>query len=76
MRSRPTSFRLPVRCRHEHRQLHLDYRRRRLRGVYVRGKYRDLILAMTVIRPLDAVLEPTKAAVLAKKDEVETACVH
>lgn len=35
-----------------------------LRDVYVRGKYRDVILPMTVIRRLDAVLEPTKAAVL------------
>jgi len=30
----------------------------------VRGKYRDVILPMTVIRRLDAVLEPTKQAVL------------
>ena len=30
-----------------------------LRDVYVRGKYRDVILPMTVIRRLDAVLEPT-----------------
>ena len=35
-----------------------------LRDVYVRGKYRDVILPMTVIRRLDAVLEPTKKAVL------------
>ena len=42
-----------------------------LRGVYVRGKYRDIILPMTVIRRLDAVLEPTKAAVLAKKAELD-----
>ena len=35
-----------------------------LRDVYVRGKYRDVILPMTVIRRLDAVLEPTKDAVL------------
>jgi len=35
-----------------------------LRDVYVRGKYRDVILPMTVLRRLDAVLEPTKAAVL------------
>ena len=32
-----------------------------LRDVYVRGKYRDVILPMTVIRRLDAVLEDTKA---------------
>jgi len=31
-----------------------------LRDVYVRGKYRDVILPMTVIRRLDAVLEDTK----------------
>ena len=31
-----------------------------LRDVYVRGKYRDVILPMTVIRRLDAVLENTK----------------
>lgn len=35
-----------------------------LRDLYVRGKYRDVILPMTVLRRLDAVLEPTKAAVL------------
>lgn len=35
-----------------------------LRDLYVRGKYRDVILPMTVIRRLDAVLEPTKKAVL------------
>ena len=34
-----------------------------LRDLYVRGKYRDVILPMTVIRRLDAVLEPTKQAV-------------
>ena len=39
-----------------------------LRDVYVRGKYRDVILPMTVIRRLDAVLEPTKDAVLRKKE--------
>jgi HsdM N-terminal domain len=35
-----------------------------LRDLYVRGKYRDVILPMTVLRRLDAVLEPTKKAVL------------
>ncbi len=39
-----------------------------LRDVYVRGKYRDVILPMTVLRRLDAVLEPTKQAVLDMKD--------
>ena len=34
-----------------------------LRDVFVRGKYRDVILPMTVLRRLDAVLKPTKEAV-------------
>jgi type I restriction enzyme M protein len=38
-----------------------------LRDVFVRGKYRDVILPMTVLRRLDAVLEPTKQAVLEMK---------
>ena len=38
-----------------------------LRDVYVRGKYRDVILPVTVLRRLDAVLEPTKKAVLEMK---------
>ena len=42
-----------------------------LRDVYVRGKYRDVILPMTVIRRLDAVLEPTKDAVLRMKDHLD-----
>ena len=42
-----------------------------LRDVYVRGKYRDIILPMTVIRRLDAVLEPTKSEVLAGKERAE-----
>jgi type I restriction enzyme M protein len=44
-----------------------------LRDVYVRGKYRDVILPMTVIRRLDAVLEPTKQAVLDMKDKLDRA---
>ncbi|MDV0440051.1 type I restriction-modification system subunit M [Xanthomonas sacchari] len=39
----------------------------RLRDVYVRGKYRDVILPFTVLRRLDAVLEGTKNAVLEQK---------
>ena len=35
-----------------------------LRDIYVRGKYRDVILPMVVLRRLDALLEPTKTAVL------------
>ena len=38
-----------------------------LRDVYVRGKYRDVILPMVVLRRLDALLEPTKEAVLGLK---------
>jgi len=38
-----------------------------LRDVFVRGKYRDVILPMCVLRRLDAVLEPTKKAVLDTK---------
>ncbi|MFI3219061.1 MAG: type I restriction-modification system subunit M N-terminal domain-containing protein [Methylococcales bacterium] len=34
-----------------------------LRDVFVRGKYRDVILPMFVLRRLDALLEPTKDAV-------------
>jgi type I restriction enzyme M protein len=35
-----------------------------LRDVYVRGKYRDVILPMVVLRRLDALLEETKAVVM------------
>ena len=38
-----------------------------LRDLYVRGKYRDVILPMTVLRRLDAVLEDTKQNVLDMK---------
>ncbi len=44
-----------------------------LRDLYVRGKYRDVILPMTVLRRLDAVLEPTKQAVLKMKEQLDTA---
>ena len=46
-----------------------------LRDVYVRGKYRDVILPMTVIRRLDAVLEPTKDAVLRMKEQLDAAAI-
>jgi len=46
-----------------------------LRDVYVRGKYRDVILPMTVIRRLDAVLEDTKGDVLEMKKNLEKAGV-
>ncbi len=38
-----------------------------LRDLYVRGKYRDVILPMIVLRRLDALLAPTKPAVMAMK---------
>jgi len=44
-----------------------------LRDVYVRGKYRDVILPMTVIRRLDALLEPSKEKVLAMKRQLDEA---
>ena len=44
-----------------------------LRDVYVRGKYRDVILPMTVIRRLDALLEDTKEAVLSMKKKLDEA---
>ena len=44
-----------------------------LRDVYVRGKYRDVIVPMTVIRRLDAVLEPTKDEVRAAKGRLDAA---
>ncbi|WP_104708616.1 type I restriction-modification system subunit M [Helicobacter felis] len=40
-----------------------------LRNHYKRGKYRDVILPMTIIRRLDAILEPTKEQVLQKWQE-------
>ena len=44
-----------------------------LRDLYVRGKYRDVILPMTVIRRLDAVLEPTKQQVVDLKKRLDEA---
>lgn len=44
-----------------------------LRDIYVRGKYRDVILPMTVIRRLDAMLEGTKGAVLEMKKKLDEA---
>ena len=41
-----------------------------LRDVYVRGKYRDVILPMTVICRLDAMLEDSKEAVLDMKKKL------
>ncbi len=46
-----------------------------LRDIYVRGKYRDVILPMVVIRRLDALLEPSKPAVLKQKEILDRAGV-
>ena len=46
-----------------------------LRDLYVRGKYRDVILPMTVLRRLDAVLEGSKQAVLGMKAALDGAGV-
>ncbi len=46
-----------------------------LRDVYVRGKYRDVILPMTVIRRLDAVLEDTKQQVMDMKAKLDAASI-
>ncbi len=44
-----------------------------LRDLFKRGKYPDVILPMCVLRRLDAVLEPTKKAVLDTKDMLDKA---
>ena len=44
-----------------------------LRDLYVRGKYRDVILPMTVLRRLDSLLEPSKPAVLEMKTSLDKA---
>src|SRR5437016_1218767 len=44
-----------------------------LRDLYVRGKCRDVVLPMMVLRRLDAVLEPTKQAVLDMKASLDKA---
>lgn len=46
-----------------------------LRDLYVRGKYRDVILPMTVLRRLDTVLEPVKDNVRAMKAQLDDAGV-
>ncbi|MYK29868.1 MAG: SAM-dependent DNA methyltransferase, partial [Gammaproteobacteria bacterium] len=46
-----------------------------LRDLYQRGKYRDVILPMTVLRRLDAVLESGKTAVLDMKERLDEAGV-
>ena len=44
-----------------------------LRDLFVRGKYRDVILPMTVLRRLDAVLDDSKQDVLDMKESLESA---
>jgi type I restriction enzyme M protein len=47
-----------------------------LRDLYVRGKYRDVILPMVVLRRFDALLEPTKAQVLETKKMLDDAGIN
>jgi type I restriction enzyme M protein len=46
-----------------------------LRDLYVRGKYRDVILPMTVLRRMDAVLEDSKQSLLEMKKTLDDAGV-
>ena len=46
-----------------------------LRDLFKRGKYPDVILPMCVIRRMDAVLEPTKQAVLGTKKMLDEASI-
>lgn len=45
----------------------------RLHDVYVRGKYRDVILPFIILRRLDALLEPTKKDILSMKAQLDAA---
>ena len=42
-----------------------------LRDVYVRGKYRDVILPMTIIRRFDTIIESKKDNILRMKEMAE-----
>ena len=46
-----------------------------LRDLYVMGKYRDVILPITVLKRLDAVLDDTKQTVLDMKTSLDAAGV-
>ncbi len=46
-----------------------------LRDLFKRGKYADVILPMCVLRRFDAVLEPTKQAVLEAKSMLDKAAI-
>ncbi|MCR8967319.1 type I restriction-modification system subunit M [Streptococcus zalophi] len=43
-----------------------------LRDVYVRGKYRDVIIPMTIIRRFDAIIEPKKKEIMLLKEKAES----
>jgi len=47
-----------------------------LRGDYKQSEYGKVILPFTVLRRLDCVLEPTKAAILKEKEKRETAGIN
>ncbi len=47
-----------------------------LRGDYKQSEYGKVILPFTVLRRLDCVLEPTKAAVLKEKEKREAAGIN
>ena len=47
-----------------------------LRGDYKQSEYGKVTLPFTVLRRLDCVLEPTKAAVLKEKEKRETAKIN
>src|ERR1035441_64552 len=47
-----------------------------LRDLFKRGKYPDVILPMFVLRRMDAVLEPTKKAVLETREMLDKAGKH
>ncbi|WP_337892574.1 N-6 DNA methylase [Mesomycoplasma ovipneumoniae] len=42
-----------------------------LRDFYVRGKYRDVIIPMTLIKRFDSVIEPKKADIMKEKEKAE-----
>lgn len=47
-----------------------------LLDLHVRGKYRDVILPMVVLRRFDALLEPTKPQVRETKAMLDDAGIH
>lgn len=55
-------------CSQQNRLIHLVIADDCLRDIYVRGKYRDVILPMFVLRRLDCLLEPSKDAMMEEVD--------